>query len=956
MTSPPDWVPDPVHGGLVADAGPYLGPWPVMPPGVTAGATEFWNVTDFFIALPNPAAPTDPAAAFDGTFPTGVWIARRSGDATTESTSTSWSTEAFGGANAPVPGAQPDPGLGYHLYVHVDYTPALPPAGYVSVLYATVGTATFYTEPGGWSDWQPAYTVDRPALLCTAGGRLMDYPPFGPAEANTRHLATAAGVDGGEVHSDAAVVGQSVIYPPPYVDVVDWAESDGWPPVMAQLVAGGAGGDSLGGAWQFCQIYNHYSNFFALGFYSITTWSRIRVQQARDGWQAQTNPVAPPDAIDYTGPLVYGVDYADPPFGVFPHYGGNTAPEHDLPGYTPTYGIGFPGYPDRFDHEAPKAVPEWLNVEAYLVPYLPEEVHFGLTPDTTGVEFHAEDIDVYLGSPPLTALVDGRVLSIDNESGDLNDVVNGYEGTWIDPAGSAMTHVDQWPLTWTGDSGTATGTVTPRSVPVAFGDNVRPGTELVTVLMQPNSATTGELNPALIANIPIPPRPGFLDYHDTGAESEPVYGKNFDAYIPDPYAPLRAGPGAGVPTVGVPVRMHEPRWRYWRPDKVVPSCPPGTVPVVTVTEGHWSEWQPGVPAWFDIPDAAETRHVARRGTRDVGMITPHGGTQPTAFWLTAIRDAIMGGGQFPGVFTGAITSVTGGHLGTTEGDYDSVTLTLGYVAARYDAADADPASASGDGLDVPGNAVPPETPGPNTYGLIDYETYPLAEFLGWDDLFLSQSHQAGQNASTPTDLVNPWGTDLRASFSVGHGAELLFTLRGTLGADQWLPYPAGSVVARADMTVSDATVGVLADGDPEVAVFSYGYTDTDLPTSTAVTAPTFWVVAQPSHLANDPEPGVDYPTFPLVNGQEFEEARGRWQARVLAVNLSAYLRAQYLTPRWRYWLPSGLAVECRVLDDWLRLNQRGDQYSRDPSTRLGAAAAPRSKLAGIRVGETNTFR
>lgn len=63
-------------------------------------------------------------------------------------------------------------------------------------------------------------------------------------------------------------------------------------------------------------------------------------------------------------------------------------------------------------------------------------------------------------------------------------------------------------------------------------------------------------------------------------------------------------------------------------------------------------------------------------------------------------------------------------------------------------------------------------------------------------------------------------------------------------------------------------------------------------------------------------------------------------------------------PDIKLWLP-GPIVPVTGIDDWLRLNQRGDRFSIDPAIRLAGAGqsgnVPASKQATIRVGDQNSF-
>lgn len=159
--------------GLIADMGPFLYPsaWPLMAPAILDGT--YGDVT-FYLALPNPADPTNPLAAGDGSYPTDVFVAYRFWDFYDHSTT----IETYYSDRVPYDpgsGAPTDFVPGMHLYLAIDWDPSYdgPPAYqpdyYVPPGYASYGSAGFQTVPGQWSDWQPGPVVEHAALSSYLG-------------------------------------------------------------------------------------------------------------------------------------------------------------------------------------------------------------------------------------------------------------------------------------------------------------------------------------------------------------------------------------------------------------------------------------------------------------------------------------------------------------------------------------------------------------------------------------------------------------------------------------------------------------------------------------------------------------------------------------------------------------------------------------------------------------------
>lgn len=610
--------------GWQADMGEYTGPWPLMSPALLDGAVhgEYINSFNydgddiaFIIALPNPEFPDDPNQALDSSYTTDLWMARRTfiGPSGTDPNAPGHSIEDWytyhypgnDGVRAP-DGATPPP-AGYHLYVvaHLasDNRPPHPPSFYTPSHYAPLGAAYAYTEAGGWSEWQPAYTVMRPALRTSAGGYLYDsprYPPdFSISQQNSNGTSSASDLWHG-APMDAPPMGDGLgftdVYhnwPPPYHLPSTIAAIAGWPDWLQAFEITDLP-SPRGSGWSPISIFNAYTQYNALGYHSITTWFWLYMYQVRDGIRAQTNPVAPPDETDYAGPLVYGVDYIDPPFNVFPNYGGwldNYNPRTDSEGLANMNGIGLPNLPDKFDHEHPKAIPEWVNIDSYLIPEAwphadgtpttPSEVSVGLGSSDSYDEYHQEYIDLWLGTPPLICK-SGLEYNVDYHPS-LNNSYPPNEYEWIDPIASGMSRIQQFSLEWTcngfqdEEHEPVDGTIiTPRVIGIPFGDVVPIGTERVTLIMQAHSTESEEFNTRIVDdNLPIPSGPhGLFDSHDVGSQSRPYYMKDFDStHIGDPYG-LASHYGEWVPFQGLKVKMHQPRWRYWKPSRIISNYVP----------------------------------------------------------------------------------------------------------------------------------------------------------------------------------------------------------------------------------------------------------------------------------------------------------------------------------------------------------------------------------------------
>lgn len=142
-------------GGLVADAGEYLGPWPPQPI-LEQNLPDAAREIDYLIALPNPDG--DPDHAADSNYPTVYfqeWIYRdNSGNPVVANTGIQQSGNAMGTD-------RPD---GAHLYVGWFSTgavqqPTVSPQAVVPQGW-TIAARGWARGEGRWSDWQSGYIFD----------------------------------------------------------------------------------------------------------------------------------------------------------------------------------------------------------------------------------------------------------------------------------------------------------------------------------------------------------------------------------------------------------------------------------------------------------------------------------------------------------------------------------------------------------------------------------------------------------------------------------------------------------------------------------------------------------------------------------------------------------------------------------------------------------------------------
>lgn len=151
--------------GAIADMGPYVGPWPLMAPGVLTDAN---GDVLFWLALPNPADPSDPTIVSDGSYDTDVFAAERTDLTSTGDAYFSRNEFTFSPGTVFV--------AGMHLYLLIRWDvpdigdPIHPPGFYVPNEYSSYGTAASKTVPGGWTAPQDGPVVQHCAIPGVWGG------------------------------------------------------------------------------------------------------------------------------------------------------------------------------------------------------------------------------------------------------------------------------------------------------------------------------------------------------------------------------------------------------------------------------------------------------------------------------------------------------------------------------------------------------------------------------------------------------------------------------------------------------------------------------------------------------------------------------------------------------------------------------------------------------------------
>jgi hypothetical protein len=333
---------------------------------------------------------------------------------------------------------------------------------------------------------------------------------------------------------------------------------------------------------------------------------------------------------------------------------------------------------------------------------------------------------------------------------------------------------------------------------------------------------------------------------------------------------------------------------------------------VTTSPGHWSDWQDGVDAWFDLPSPAVVS-VGRRGTSHSPFLQAYAeaGSQSSTFYLEAIQETIMGGGRSAAAYDEPIVDVNGtGALMLSSGDTDSVSLTLGYIACQFDAADADPATIR-DGPDVPGIAGMPPTPGDHTYGMVNFESDPRGEFVAWSDLRLTQHISTEMAATSPGNtsdgIQNPWDTNVWPLGNLGpHATRMFWIARSTLADNHWMNFPAaGTVLGISNLYTNVAKIG-MPDVDASLRKVGQGGSSWVKLTASDISTSSFWLVGQHSFLATDTDAGATYPLYYPVYGYQFLDAPGHWRAQLYNTSLNAAISVKLHTPRWQYWIPDNV--------------------------------------------------
>lgn len=333
---------------------------------------------------------------------------------------------------------------------------------------------------------------------------------------------------------------------------------------------------------------------------------------------------------------------------------------------------------------------------------------------------------------------------------------------------------------------------------------------------------------------------------------------------------------------------------------------------MTTIPGHWSDWQPGVDAWFDLPSPAVVS-VGRRGTSHSPFLQAYAeaGSQPSTLYLEAIQETIMGGGRSAAAYDEPIVDVNGtGALMLSSGDTDSVSLTLGYIACQFDAADADPATIH-DGPDVPGIAGRPPTPGDHTYGMVNFESDPRGDFVAWSDLRLTQHISTEMAATSPGNtsdgIQNPWDTNVWPFGNYGpHVTRMFWIARSTLADNHWMNFPAaGTVLGISNLYTNVAKIG-MPDVDASLRKVGQGGSSWVKLTASDISTSSFWLVGQHSFMATDTDAGATYPLYYPVYGYQFLDAPGHWRAQLYNTSLNASISVKLHTPRWQYWIPDNV--------------------------------------------------
>lgn len=320
----------------------------------------------------------------------------------------------------------------------------------------------------------------------------------------------------------------------------------------------------------------------------------------------------------------------------------------------------------------------------------------------------------------------------------------------------------------------------------------------------------------------------------------------------------------------------------------------------------WSAWQDPWVAEFPGPDnPADSRLVGRQ------LVNSPGADFDVAAWLDSARATIMaGGGDSISAFVSASLTI---FLAVT-GDVHTARLALGYAALEWDEADVpDSVRPIGEPPTVPADAgFPPDpeyddpTYGPYIFGRIGYEGPARGEFVAWGHFGESDVLQTYKQFDDAADLVVVMGDPT---------PQVTYSWLTSIGVDEWLAYPAGTV-----LSVDDAPVDGTATAHEFVPAFRTAEALVGL------TAPQLWLVAQPSFLD---------PSVPLPHG--IVSAGPAWFTELFNGGIprsggaGPFFRPgpqiQAVTSRWRYWIddsiytigghwsdPNGVVVK-RLKDD-----------------------------------------